>query len=43
MQTAFIAVYGQAADGTWRTLMEETEIPGTAKFEGLEVLSWGAK
>lgn len=41
-QTAFIAVYSQGADGAWRTVLEETEIPGKAKFEGLEVLSWGA-
>lgn len=38
-QTAFITVYGQAADGaSWRVLLDETEIPGGAKFEGIEVL-----
>jgi hypothetical protein len=40
-QTAFITIYGENPDGSWRTLLEETEIPGNAKYEGLEVLSWG--
>ncbi len=41
-QTAYFTVFGQAEDGAgWRVLMDEVEIPGEAKMEGLEVLSWG--
>ena len=40
-QTAYFTIYGQdGAEGGWRVLMDEVEIPGDAKFEGLEVLSW---
>jgi soluble calcium-activated nucleotidase 1 len=40
-QTTYITIYKQdAASGGWRVLLEETELPHEAKFEGLEVLSW---
>lgn len=38
-QTAYITVYKRnPADDSWKVVMEETEIPGDAKFEGLEVI-----
>lgn len=41
-QTAYFTVFGQNEDGSgWRVLLDEVEIPGEAKMEGLEVLSWG--
>jgi soluble calcium-activated nucleotidase 1 len=40
-QTAFITIYAENPDGSWRTLLEEQEIPGNHKYEGLEILSWG--
>jgi soluble calcium-activated nucleotidase 1 len=36
-QTTFITMYQQTADGKFRVVMEETEIPGDAKFEGIEI------
>ena len=39
-QTAFLTVYGENADGSWKVLMEEVEVPGAVKYEGVEVLSW---
>jgi soluble calcium-activated nucleotidase 1 len=29
-----------AQDGTWQVVFDETELPGEAKFEGIEVLSY---
>lgn len=37
-QTSYITVYGEQADGSWKVLLEETELPGASKFEGLEVI-----
>jgi hypothetical protein len=37
-QTSYLTIYGEQADGSWRVLLEETELPGAAKFEGLEVI-----
>lgn len=37
-QTAFLTMYKSNGDGSWRVIMEEQEIPGDAKFEGLEVI-----
>jgi soluble calcium-activated nucleotidase 1 len=39
-QTSYFTVYGENDDGSWRVLLDEVELPGEAKFEGLEVLSW---
>ncbi len=43
-QRTYITVFGEvpAGSGQWRTLLEETELPLAAKFEGLEVLSAGS-
>lgn len=40
-QKTYITIYGEvpAGSGKWDVLMEETELPIAAKFEGLEVLS----
>lgn len=37
-QTTFLTIYGDAGNGQWKVLMEETELPGGYKFEGLEIL-----
>ena len=37
-QTTYIVIFGEQADGSWRVLLDETEIPGKAKFEGIEVI-----
>lgn len=39
-QTTYLTVFGMGPSGEWRVLLEETELPHAAKFEGLEVLSW---
>lgn len=39
-QTSYFTIFGEGPGGTWRVLMEEVELPGEVKFEGLEVLSW---
>lgn len=39
-QTSYFTIYGENDDGSWRVLLDEVELPGEAKFEGLEVLSW---
>jgi soluble calcium-activated nucleotidase 1 len=35
-QTTFITVF----DRSGNVLLEETEVPGEAKFEGIEFVSW---
>ena len=41
VQKTYLAVYGMesGADGGWRELMPETELPVEAKFEGIAVLN----
>ena len=39
-QTSYFTVFGESADGSWRVLMDELELPGEVKYEGIEVLSW---
>lgn len=35
-QTAFVTIFQLVGD-KWKVVLEETEIPGDAKFEGLEI------
>ena len=37
-QTTYITVYAERSPGVWAVLLEETELPGKAKFEGIEVI-----
>ena len=39
-QTSYFTIFGEDASGGWGVLMDEVELPGEVKFEGLEVLSW---
>lgn len=40
-QTSYITMYGYDAEtDAWNVLMDEVELPGKSKFEGVEVISW---
>ncbi len=42
-QTTFITVLKETPPGTWQVVMPETELPGGAKYEGIEILCWGVE
>ena len=37
-QATFITIFGERSPGVWDVLLEETELPGHAKFEGIEII-----